>query len=354
MARFLAEVTEEPRVMRSLVQQYRGPMEAQLKQAAAEIVHHPVTLFTGMGSSLYASLASQYLLRACGRMAFSEEAGELLHYGSRMLSDKVGVVMISQSGSSAETCSLMRLRKEILGKAGDHGIVIVTNDQGSEMGREGANVLPLMAGEEGGTSSKTFAASLVVLTLLAEEVSGRRTPQQEFLLCFDEIENCLSYWCREALAAVDLLRGRPNVSVIGRGSSLAAVNQAALILSEMAKVQAMPFAGGSFRHGPLEFAGESHSAVIVAPGDETQPLLLKLAAELASYGSRVWVLSDKPVVDVGGGGDNIRLTRLPHANSHLSPMVASIPLQLFAAYYAAALGYDPGVLQRCSKVTSIQ
>lgn len=348
VSRYIEEVQAEPDILRMLYEYYQGEFNPVLKRAAADLAQYPVITLTGMGSSLYASLAAKYHLQGAGRLVMWEEAGELLHYHSGAALAQTGLVAVSQSGESVETANL--LAKVTAARNGSERVVAVavTNNLESSMARMAAHALPLLAGEERGTSSKTFAASLLALILLAEVITGESTDSADFGLCFNSIERGMAGWQAEAAAVAESLQQVKFISLIGRGPTLAVVYQTSLILSEMARVQASPYPGGTFRHGPIELAGQDHAAIIVAPEGETQSLLVKLAEELAGYGSRVWLLTSagKAVETVRG----LQVTHLPVVSERLAVLPYAMPLQFFAAEYARLRGYEPGKLFRCPKV----
>jgi glucosamine--fructose-6-phosphate aminotransferase (isomerizing) len=139
--------------------------------------------------------------------------------------------------------------------------------------------------------------------------------------------------------------GREILAVLGRGSARAAAEMGALTLKESG-VMAESFATASFRHGPFELAGPDMAAIILATEEHTRTLDLALAADLASAGAAVAVISpDEEVPGCAG-------IHLPSLDRLFSSTVSIVPIQLLARRLALRHGRAPGVYTRASKVTT--
>ena len=310
-------------------------------------------VFAGMGSSLAAARPAADRLIASGRWAMAVEAGELLHYGDDALTRGSLVILVSQSGRSAETLAL----GERLHSAGESRLVAVVNDPASPLAGVANVVVPIHAGTEVTVSTKTFMASVVSLYTLADELIGSPGLTVDLALQCD-LASRLAQVAAEPVIAAAAATAFSTVAalvVVGRGPAFAAAEYGALILKEACAIEAEAIPGGSFRHGPIEVAGPATGIVVLAPAGRTQALSVRLAADTARLGSPTWLLTGDGY-ETNGSGDvstarDLLLSELPAVPEMLAPLLYSVPLQHLALKLAELRGREPGVVERSTKVT---
>lgn len=325
----LRDILDQPRALTAALRAHAAAGPAPRLLGEAERV-----LFSGMGASLFASYPAHLRLLARGTAAIWLEAGELLHGAPTALRPGTLLVLVSQSGRSAEVVRLLDSR-------GGARILGVTNDATSPLA-QGADVyLPLMAGpEEAGVATKTLTCSLLVLDLLTGGDPGRWPP------VIASLQGMLAQrggWLPELLAA---LRPVGPVWVLGRGPLLAAAAVGGLMLKEAAGVHGEGLSAPQFRHGPLELAGPGKSAlVLVSPG----PLGrhdLDLAGEMAEAG--MGVVAVCPEGAPRGAPAAVYVLPWPSA----SPASVVLAIQCLAHELARRQGRVPGTFSRIGKVTT--
>ena len=266
------------------------------------------------------------------------EAGELLHYG--LVPANNLLVLISQSGESAETCALARQYAYM------HSVVAVVNHTKSELGRWADIVLPLLAGEEKCPSNKTYLASLAILGhLVLALVDGKNDEYcQGLLQVAVMLEQKEAHWFAASVDWFTHLSECKFVSLIGCGYCLCTALQGALILKEMAGIAIEGSSGATFRHGPIELAGPGHGAIILAQGNLTHELGIGLAYELAEYGSHVLLFTDRELENK----PNLLAVPMPSLAEEFAPYIYFLPLEFLAYRAALAKNYEPGVMRRIS------
>lgn len=313
--------------------------------AACRLAGDGPVAFIAMGSSLSAAYPAAAILGA-SRQAMALEAGELLHYGLDGLPHGTLAVVVSQSGRSAETLAVaqrLRVRTGI-------GLVAVTNDPASPMAACVDVVLPILAGTEATVATKTYVTTAAVLGALARTLATGSTsgvlPDGSVAAALDAIAADTSI----ADAAAAAFSGVSSLAVIARGPALAAADYGALICKETIALAAQPFAGGSFRHGPMEIAGPAIGTVVLAPTGRTHGLCIGMALEIAALGSPVWLIGDTATA-LPSDTDRLRVTTLPAVDEADTPLTMSVPLQRLAAAMARARGRVPGLLLVSQKVT---
>jgi glucosamine--fructose-6-phosphate aminotransferase (isomerizing) len=306
-------------------------------------------VFTGMGVSYCACHVPVTVLAGRGRDATMVEASELLHFRRPMLDEDTVMVVVSQSGESAE---VVRLIEEL--REGPRPFVVsITNGTTSALAAAADAPLDIRAGPETGPSTKTFAATLVVLAALAEVLAGRPADQAAAQIAAeaeraasgtasilegrDELAERVASWCRD----------RSAVALLGRGTARAASETAALVLKEAARLPVEALQSAQFRHGPIELAGPGLAVGMIATEPATAPLDLGLAEELERAGTSVLVVE---------AGDNAparpRRVGVPPVARALLPALAVVPFQLLAWRLSIERGLVPGELAIAQKVTT--
>jgi glucosamine--fructose-6-phosphate aminotransferase (isomerizing) len=345
---FLAEVAGQPDAVRRSAAGLREQADTLRAVAGAG----PIT-FAGMGGSFDACYPATTFLARHGVPASMAHAGDLLHFRRPALASDGLLVLVSQSGRTAEVVDLAgRLRAD----PAPPRVLSVTNGLDNPLTSLADLAIDTRAGMESGPSTMTFASALTVLAALAEVAAGHQVA---------EILDLLDRAAARAAEAIDRLVGqenalgealtrrvadRPSVVLLGRGHARAASEMGALTLKEAAGVPAEAIEGGEFRHGPLELAGPGLAAFVFAVEPATRDLDSRLAHELAGAGTSVIVVTDAPRGDSPGDTEVVAVD--PGLDPLLLPAAAIVPVQLVARRLAIAAGRTPGVLERASKVTT--
>jgi glutamine---fructose-6-phosphate transaminase (isomerizing) len=345
---FLAEIVGQPDAMRraaSALEEQREHLERVREAAAAS----RTLVFTGMGSSYDACYPAVNDLAGRGVPALLVDTAELLHFRRAILAPKTLLVVVSQSGASAE---IVKLAHEVSRQRARAFLISVTNGIDNGLAARADVRVDTGAGEERGPSTMTFAAAMATLAGLARLIAGdgvdtaidrTRTAVEGAALSAERLLDD-----PQAVAA-DLEAwhaDRKVMAVIGRGPARAATEMGALILKESG-VMAESFEAGAFRHGPLELAGPDMTAIVMATEPETRRLDLGLAADLVEAGANVLVVT--PDGEAPKGARSVATGYLDRA---LLSAVSIVPIQLLAWRLAQARGRTPGAYTRASKVTT--
>ncbi len=345
---FLAEIAAQPEAIRRAA----GALEEQ--REALERVREAgraarTLVFTGMGSSYDACYPAVNDLAGRGVPSLLVDTAELLHFRRPILDAQTLLVVVSQSGESAE---IVKLATELSEQRVRPVVISVTNGLDNDLARRADIRLDTRAGVETGPSTKTFAAAMTTLAGLARLLAGdgvgtaidhTRTAAEGAALAAERLLDDPEV---EAERLAGILGGRGIMVVLGRGPARAAAEMGALILKECG-VMAESLESAMFRHGPLELAGPDMSAIVLATEPETRRLDLSLAAELVDAGAAVLVTT--PDGEAPKGAHPIATGYLDRA---LMSAVAILPIQLLAWRLAVLAGRTPGAYTRASKVTT--
>jgi fructoselysine-6-P-deglycase FrlB-like protein len=347
---FEREVREQPEALETVLKAYAGP-DSPLGSAGRPGSAGPV--FIGMGSSLFASRPAQCALALEGFPARSEDASELLYYGNQA---SALPVLISQSGESPEIKRLL--------EGPSRNRIAITNDSTSILARSATTILPMLAGAEKGTTSKSYTNSVAIALLLAAKYSGKSPADAagEMRGIPGAMSRLLENWRRDVAPFADLLGNAAHVDLIGRGPSLATVGQGALILRELAHVKTAAINTGLFRHGMIPGMKNGGALIAFAPAGKTDRLTIGLAGEVADAGGTVVIVTD---VDVqpgprklvyrlprpGGatGGCAGRASLATGASELHMPILEIMFIEFLGILLAERKGMDPG--QDLPKIT---
>ena len=345
MSTFVKEIEEQPAALRRVLACY-GSEGGRLLEAARDLYadRDRCLLFTGMGSSYFAPMVIMPGLNAMGARVSVWEAGELLHYGLNVCTERTVLIAVSQSGESFET------RRVVEEAGGRCRVVAVTNEKESFLGRSGDLVLPLCAGEEAAISTKTYTNTLAVMHLLGTALAGGdlRVECGRIGRLADNMEMFLERRRGEVVEAAEFLGDPSFLYFVARGPSLTAAHQAALTFNEGARLPTCALAGGTFRHGPLELVDEGFGAVFFVPDGRTAEITVEMAREVAQAGGRVLMVTDGEAGDLATG---LRVMRLPRYNEALFALNACLPMELLLHEMARRRGRVAGVFERITKVT---
>jgi glucosamine--fructose-6-phosphate aminotransferase (isomerizing) len=345
---FLTEIAEQPDALRRAAGALLDQRLALERLREAGTVSRTI-VFTGMGSSYDACYPAVNDLAGRGVAALLVDTAEVLHFRRGILSPETLLLIVSQSGESAE---IVKLTGE-LEKQRSHPVVVsLTNGLANDLAKRADIRLDTAAGRETGPSSKTFAGSLATLSAVARLLAGDGVDT-----AIDRTRTAAEGAARAAerllsdpeATADDLqgwLGGRAVTVVLGRGPARAAAEMGALTLKECG-VMAESLESAAFRHGPLELAGPDMAAVVLATEPETRRLDLGLARDLVDAGAAVLVVT--PDGEAPKGANAIATGYQDRA---LMSAVSIIPIQLLSWRLAVSAGRTPGAYTRAAKVTT--
>jgi glucosamine--fructose-6-phosphate aminotransferase (isomerizing) len=350
MNKFLQEILEQPVAVENLLNFYSGPAgEGLLKKAHKIIDDNRVEqiIFTGMGSSYFVSHAASCLFNELKMYSFAINTSELLHYNLPLFERETLLVCISQSGESFEI-------KEILAKfpAKVHCIGIVNEEQ-STLAHKADVVLLCKAGREEKTSTKTYIATSLVSFILGWHLSGTWNEEKvksirRLAHSFKTTLSNYQSWVEDMLAFLGDLN---TLQIIARGPAFSTASQSALMFREALQIPANDILGGEFRHGPMEMVSQGFKAILFAADGKTLSQSLKMAEDIAEFGGKVLLITNKKPQKINR---NIMQIFLDETDEYMFSIYGIVPVQLLIDSYAKAKGFEAGNFLRGAKVTEIE
>jgi glutamine---fructose-6-phosphate transaminase (isomerizing) len=344
---FLAEIAAQPAAIRRAAAGLHDQLGALRRIPAVRNGRRLV--LTGMGGSYATCYAPVTALAGSGIGAVMVDSAELLYFRRATLDGSTLLVVVSQSGESAE---VVRLMEELNQGPERPFIVSVTNGTANSVTRLANVALDSRADVEHGPSTMTFAAALVLLAALAQVLAGQ--PADDAVSDVDAeaqeaahaVERVLPLMDDRAQRLRSWLGHRPVLTLLARGAGRAAAEMGALTLKEAARFPAEAMESAQFRHGPLELAGTDAAVVLMATEATTRDVDLRLAADLVRAGVAVLHIGG----DIAGieGMESIAVGAIDRL---LISAAAIVPVQLLAWRLAVDRGFEPGTYTRGSKVT---
>ncbi len=346
---FLAEICGQPDALRrsaaALVDQRDALARLQRAKDSARTI-----AFTGMGSSYDACYPAVNDLAARALSAILVDSAELLHFRRPMLGPHTLLVVVSQSGQSAE---VVKLVEQLANQRYRPFVVSVSNGTDNALAERADLALDTWAGSESGPSTMTFAAALVTLTAVSHVLAGgdldtavdrTRTAAEG---AAQSIERLVDTPEEFAAQLGEWLGDRRVMVLLGRGPARAAAEMGALLIKEATGLPAESLEAAMFRHGPLEMAGPDMAAFVFATEPETRRLDIGLAADLIDTGAAVLVVT--PDGEAPAGALAVATGYLDRA---LTAAASVVPAQLLAWRVAVLRGKHPGEYTRATKVTT--
>ena len=299
-------------------------------------------VLSGMGASFNAAYPAYLALIQSGIPVIFVNTAELWNYTSKSIGEKTLLWLNSQSGQSVEVVRLLENMK----LKPPARLISCINEEGSALAKGSDIFVPIKAGVEATVSVKTYSNMLAVNLLVAYQLCGLNVDQLrgEMLNCTKAITDYLQDWDTH-LERLDHLLGKVNNLIfLGRGNSMAAVWNGALISKEAAKCAFEGLHAAEFRHGPLELAEPGFKAMIFGGTQTTWQNNRDLAQDVIRYGGDViWV--DRQA------DPQLKTFLLPDVNESCLALVEILAVQALSVVMARRKGIEPGAFRYLTKVT---
>jgi glucosamine--fructose-6-phosphate aminotransferase (isomerizing) len=309
------------------------------------------------GTAFYASLVGAAAIQDWIGIPARATVGSEFRYSPPPIDGRTLVIAVTQSGETADTIAPTRLARER-----GAPIIAVTNTVGSAITREADRILFLQAGPEiAVAASKTFVAQVTTLVILAAAIAkarGRLGDEQELEL--GAALRALPAAAAKALEAnapnaVDLARRYVNsrgFMFVGRGYSYPTALEGALKLKEVSYVHAEGYAAGEMKHGPISLLDAECPLVAVATRSSVYEKLVSNVMEGRARDARVIAVATEGDTQIERMADDV--CWVPDTHEALSPVLAIIPLQLFAYHVAIARGTDVDQPRNLAKSVTVE
>ena len=296
------------------------------------------------GTAFHAGMIAKYAIEHWTRIPCETELASEFRYRDPILDPRTLVIAISQSGETMDTLMALRHAREQGSK-----VLAICNTNGSTIPRESDAVLYTHAGPEVAVAStKAFLTQLVACYLVALYLGQVRGTKwgDEIQAVVRELSD-ISTQVDQVLETMEpvrelarSLKDKDTVLFLGRHVGYPVALEGALKLKELAYMHAEGFAAGELKHGPIALIEEDLPVVVVVPSPRGRSVLhdkiVSNIQEIRARGARTIVIAEEGDEAVAPYADH--LIRVPATPTLLQPMVATVPLQVFACELATARG----------------
>lgn len=312
------------------------------------------------GTAFHAGLIAKYAIEHWTRMPCEVELASEFRYRDPILDPRTLVIAISQSGETMDTLMALRHAREQGAK-----VLAICNTNGSTIPRESDAVLYTHAGPEVAVAStKAFLTQLVACYLVAlylGQLRGTKWGDEIRAVIKDlsriscEVERVLETMepVRELARS---LKDKRTVLFLGRHVGYPVALEGALKLKELAYMHAEGFAAGELKHGPIALIEDDVPVVVVVPSPRGRSVLhdkiVSNIQEIRARGARTIVIAEEGDEAVVPYADH--LIRIPATPTLLQPLVATVPLQVFACELATARGNEVDQPRNLAKSVTVE
>ena len=356
----LKEVYEQPLTVQNAL---RGRLDFEgatakfggLNMTAAELRSVDRIVIAASGTSWHAALVGEYLIEEFAQIPVEVEFAHEFCYRNCPIEKNTVLLVLSQSGETADTLAALREAK----RRGHRALAIV-NVVGSTIARESDGGIYMHAGPEiGVASTKAFVSTLTVLSLLAVHLGRlRNLPAKralEVLRALDAVPEQI----KSILAQNNVFKRiaakyakAEDFFFLGRGYTFPIALEGALKLKEISYIHAEGYSAAEMKHGPIALIDDKTPTVFLVPQDSMYD---KTMANLAMIRAR-----KGPIIALATEGDTAikkvanDVIYLPRALESIYPILATVPLQLFAYHIAVARGCDVDKPRNLAKSVTVE
>ncbi len=331
-----------------------GIFGAQANEVFADINH---VLILACGTSYHSGLVARYWLEEVAGISCTVEVASEYRYRTSVPNPQSLVVVISQSGETADTQAALNHAKSL----GHQYTLAICNVAESALVRLCTLRLLTRAGPEiGVASTKAFTtqlAALFLLTLVLAKQRGRLSKEQESAHLHElrhlpsAVQKVLDLEPVIAKLA-EQFANKHNALFLGRGMHYPIAMEGALKLKEISYIHAEAYPAGELKHGPLALVDKDMPVISVAPNDALLEKLKSNLQEVRARGGELFVFADADTHIAAA--DGIHVIQMPEHAGLLSPILHTIPLQLLSYYVALQKGTDVDKPRNLAKSVTVE
>lgn len=312
------------------------------------------------GTAAYAGHVARYAIEHWCRIPTEVELAHEFRYRDPIVNEKTLVVALSQSGETMDTLMAVRHARQQGAK-----VIAICNTQGSSIPRESDAALYTHAGPEiAVASTKAFLAQITATYLL-----GLYLAQLRGNMFSDEIQGVLAELRnmpdkvqsvideeQQVAGLANSMKDAESVLFLGRHVGFPVALEGALKLKEIAYLHAEGFAAGELKHGPIALIEEGQPVFVIVPSprgrDSLHSKVVSNIQEIRARGAITIVIAEEGDTAVEDYANHV--IRVPKAPTLMQPLLATVPLQIFAAHVAKSKGYDVDQPRNLAKSVTVE
>ena len=359
----LKEIDEQPSAISdTLLGRYSADGRLRLDESRIsdeELREIDKIIIVACGTASYAGYIAKYAIEHWARIPCEVEIASEFRYRDPIVNRSTLVVAISQSGETLDTLMAIRHAREQRAK-----VLAICNTNGSSIPRESDAVIYTHAGPEiAVASTKGFTSQIVaayILALYLAQVRGAKYGDEikSIMDALEKLPAAVSKVLQQGNQITELaisMVSHEKFLFLGRHAGFPVALEGALKLKEIAYVHAEGFAAGELKHGPIALIDEGLPVFVIVPPrgrDQLHDKTVSNIQEVRARGAHTIVLAEKDDDSVKEFADV--LIELPAVPTLLQPVVAAVPLQIFACALADARGHDVDQPRNLAKSVTVE
>ena len=355
----MKEIHEQPKAVRDTLNSilHDGVIDLQTMGLTEEEMRDTQQIYMiGCGSAYHVGVAAQYAVEDLAQVPVRVELASEFRYRRLLVGEKTLVVIISQSGETADSLAALRAAKE-------HGAktLAIVNVVGSSIAREADHVLYTLAGPEIAVATtkaySTQLAATYVLALAFAQARGTVTAEEfrkltaELATIPEKIEKLLEHkeriqWFASKRANME------HAFFIGRGLDYAAGLEGSLKMKEISYIHSEAYPAGELKHGTISLIEEDTLVIGLLTQQALYEKTLSNLLECKSRGAYLMALTMEGNYSIEDSADFV--IYIPKTDSHFAPSLAVIPLQLLGYYLSVSKGLDVDKPRNLAKSVTVE
>ena len=357
----LKEIHEQPKA-------YRDTMGSRIDEAGSQVILDEVSLtaeqlreirqiqIVACGTAYHAGLVGKNVIEQLARIPVEADVASEYRYRNPIIDDHTLVIVVSQSGETADTLAALREAKRQGAR-----VIAITNVVGSSVAREADDCIITWAGPEiAVASTKAYTTQLVVFYLLGlhfakllDRVEAARV--SDILAHLQQLPGKVQTMLDQAEHIKDLaekVSDKESLFFIGRGLDFAVAQEGSLKLKEISYIHSEAYAAGELKHGTLALITEGTPVIALATQSDVMEKTVSNIIEVRARGAYVIGIAQEGDEELQKSVDEVFY--VPRTLDMLSPALSVIPLQLLAYYASLARGNDVDKPRNLAKSVTVE
>jgi glucosamine--fructose-6-phosphate aminotransferase (isomerizing) len=356
----LKEIFEQPRSLEDVLRGRLLEDEGSVRLGGVTIADRDLLgveriILTACGTSWHSALLGEYMLEELARIPTKVEYASEFRYKNPVVDDRTLVIVISQSGETADTLAALREAKRRGAR-----VMGIVNSVGSTIARETDFGIYLHAGPEiGVASTKAFTSQVAALALFALYLARRRSLSildgRKIVAALQALPGQVAEILKlndELRSLAETYKDAPNFLYLGRGYQFPVALEGALKLKEVSYIHAEGYPAAEMKHGPIALIDDQMPVVFMAPQDGVYHKVVSNVEEVKARHGRVIAVVNGSKDGLEGKVDHF--IPIPETHPMLLPILTVIPLQLLAYHVAVLRGCDVDQPRNLAKSVTVE
>ncbi|SDZ30330.1 glutamine--fructose-6-phosphate transaminase (isomerizing) [Thermoactinomyces sp. DSM 45892] len=356
----MKEIYEQPKAIRdTLASRVKGDtvdLSQEIGLTLEQIQNIEKIHFVACGTAYHAGLVGKYVLEDLARIPVECDVASEYRYRNPIITDRTLVVVVSQSGETADTLAALR-------EAQKHGarVMAITNVVGSSVAREADDVITTWAGPEiAVASTKAYTSQLIAIYLLGiyfAQAKGYKSAEELQTIVTDlltlpaKVEEVLKQE-KTVEAFARSIAKHNNLFFLGRGLDYAVALEGSLKLKEISYIHSEAYAAGELKHGTLALIEDNIPVISLATQQSVFEKTVSNIQEVKARGAYVLGLAVEGDTDLIKSVDEV--ITIPQVSDLFAPVLTVVPLQLLAYYACVERGYDVDKPRNLAKSVTVE